>query len=96
MSASHTRAAAKLAATMALIAITAPVASARPIDDGYTAPKPVTTPALRTVVVHQSGFDWADAAIGGAAAAGLLGLTGAAMLVARRPREDANAPLGVR
>lgn len=96
MSPSHTRATAKLAATLAAIAVAAPVASARPIDDGYTAPKPVTTPALQTVVVHHSGFDWADAAIGGAAAAGLLGLAGAGVLVARRPREDANAPLGVR
>jgi hypothetical protein len=49
---------------------------------------------VRTVVVHQTGFDWLDAAIGAAVAAGLLSLTGAGVLVVRRPREDASPALG--
>jgi hypothetical protein len=88
-----------IAAALATLAVAAPVAAARPIEPGYVAaPKlvPVTqgTPVVRTVVVHQTGFDWLDAAIGAAVAAGLLSLTGAGVLVVRRPREDASPALG--
>ena len=52
-------------------------------------------PDVRTVVVHQpTGFDWLDAAIGAAVAAGVLGLSGAAVLIVRRSPDDAGAPLG--
>ena len=45
------------------------------------------------MVAQDEGFDWFDAAIGAAVTAGVFSLTGAGVLVARRPRED-NAPLG--
>jgi hypothetical protein len=52
-------------------------------------------PDVRTVVVQQpTGFDWLDAAIGAAVAAGVLGLSGAALLIVRRSPDDAGAPLG--
>ena len=50
---------------------------------------------VRTVVVQQpTGFDWLDAAIGAAVAAGVLGLSGAAVVIVRRSPSDAGAPLG--
>lgn len=79
-----------IAAALATLAIAAPFATARPIDAGYTAP----TVAAPTVAAQDEGFDWFDAAIGAAVAAGVFSLTGAGVLVARRPGEDANAPLG--
>jgi hypothetical protein len=89
-----------IAATLAALAATAPAAAARPVDPGYVPPtqQPVAAtpspPQVRTVVVHTSGFDWLDAAIGAAVAAGVLSLTGAAVLIVRRSQDDANAPLG--
>jgi hypothetical protein len=87
---------ATVAAALATLAVGAPLASARPIDPGYVAPKHVTVAVTPTptVVTTDSGFDWLDAAIGAAVATGVFSLTGAGVLVARRPREDANAPLG--
>jgi len=88
---------ATIAAALATLAVGAPFGAARPIEPGYvwTGPAPVAqgTPVVRTVVVHQTGFDWLDAAIGAAVAAGLLSLTGAGVLVVRRPREDASPAL---
>jgi len=87
-----------MAAALATLVVAAPFAAARPVDPGYTAPEraPVAlnAPATPTIVVHQTGFDWLDAAIGAAAAGGLVALGGAVLLIARRPREDAEAPLG--
>jgi hypothetical protein len=87
-----------IAAALATLAVAAPFAAARPIEPGYVAPEPVPVtegaPGVRTIVVHQTGFDWLDATIGAAVAAGLLSLTGAGVLVVRRPREDASPALG--
>ncbi len=89
-----------IATALTALAATAPVAAARPVDPGYIPPKsqPVavspSAPGVRTVVVHRSGFDWLDAAIGAAVAAGLLSLTGAAVIVARRSPDDGNAAIG--
>ena len=58
-------------------------------------PATPSAPSVRTVVVQQpTGFDWLDAAIGAAVAAGVLGLSGAAVLIVRRSPDDARAPLG--
>jgi hypothetical protein len=81
-----------IATALVALAAAAPVAAARPVDPGYTAPTP--TPPVQTVVVHESQFDLGDAAIGAAAAGGLIALGGAVVLVARRPREDSGAPVG--
>ena len=54
----------------------------------------LTTTVVRPGAANQ-GFDWADAAIGAAAAIGLiLGATGAALLLARR-RTESHAPTDV-
>jgi hypothetical protein len=42
-------------------------------------------------VVQTSGFDWADAAIGGGSAATAIGLAAAAALLARRRRPEAES-----
>jgi hypothetical protein len=55
---------------------------------------PATAPVQTVEVVRDTGFDWADAAIGGAVAAGLFGVAGAGVLVARRGREDTGPALG--
>ena len=47
----------------------------------------------KVVITRDTDFDWTDAAIGGAVAAGLFGVAGAGVLIARRPRED-SGPLG--
>ena len=94
----------RIGITTALVtlAAAAPVAAARPLEPEYVPPKqqPVaataSTPDVRTVVVHRSGFDWLDAAIGAAVAAGILSLAGAGVIVARRSPDDSGAPLGAR
>jgi len=58
-------------------------------------PATPSAPTVRTVVVQQpTGFDWLDAAIGAAVAAGVLGLSGVAVLVVRRSQDDAGTALG--
>jgi hypothetical protein len=83
-----------IAAALATLAVAAPLAAARPIDRGYVAPKQVHAATAQKVITQDSGFDWLDAAIGAAVAAGVFSLTGAGVLVVRRPRGDANAALG--
>lgn len=94
------RTATTIAAALATLAVGAPVAAARPLEAGYvahkrvhtaTAPTPAATAAAAT---PDSGFDWLDAAIGAAVTAGVFSLTGAGVMVVRRPREDATTPLG--
>jgi len=81
----------RIAAALATLALAAPIAAAHPIAEGSSAASPVTPAAS---VATNSGFDWLDAAIGAAVATGVFSLSGAGVLVARRPREDANAALG--
>jgi hypothetical protein len=88
----------RVGAALAVLAVAAPVAAAKPIYGGEPAPTPTPTPAaaapVEVVVTRDTGFDWTDAAIGGAVAAGLLGITGGGVLIARRPREDTGSALG--
>ncbi len=86
----------RLGAALAALAVAAPVAAAKPIPGGEP-PRAPETPAVsvqKIVVTRDLGFDWSDAAIGGAVAAGLLGAAGAGMLLARRSREDTGSALG--
>jgi hypothetical protein len=90
-----------LAALLVVAAITAPAASARPIDRVLP---PGTThetvsggaqshvgnssgPAVQTVETSSDGFNWGDAGIGAAAVFTLLSLGTGALLVGRRSRE---------
>jgi hypothetical protein len=87
----------RLGAAIAALAIAAPLAAAQPIHGGDSTHKPTSptaSPVQKVVVVRDTGFDWADAAIGGAIAAGLFGVAGAGVLVARHPREDTGPALG--
>jgi hypothetical protein len=87
----------RLGAALAVLAVAAPVAAAKPVHVGHPARK-ATSPAASTVqkvvVVRDTGFDWTDAAIGGAVAAGLFGVAGAGVLIARHPRENTGPALG--
>jgi hypothetical protein len=78
-------------AALAALTVGAPIASARPVDH-FARFHSAQTPVVETTVVHQGGFDWGDAAIGAAAAAGVLGMAGAGVLVARRHGDDAQRP----
>ena len=85
-------------AILAALAV-APAAQARPLDPGYQAPTPViSSPASpsETIVVRDGGFDWSDAAVGAAAAGGLVALLGAATLTRTRTRTHDQAPFGAR
>jgi hypothetical protein len=87
----------RVAAALVALAVAAPIAAARPVHVGATARKPTSpaaSPVQKVVVARDTGFDWADAAIGGAVAAGLFGVAGAGVLIARRPREDTASALG--
>jgi hypothetical protein len=87
----------RLGAALAALAIAAPLAAAKPIHGGEPTRKPTSqaaSPVQKVVVVRDNGFDWADAAIGGAIAAGLFGVAGAGVLIARHPREDTGPALG--
>jgi hypothetical protein len=90
-----------LAALLVVAAITAPAASARPIDrilpPGTThetvrggAQSQVgssSVPAVQTVETSSDGFNWGDAGIGAAAVFTLLSLGTGALLVGRRSRD---------
>jgi hypothetical protein len=104
----HTRRARALVAVLAALAV-APAAQAQPIDPGYDSPAPVNSvyerpapanvtpaPPGDTVVVHDGAFDWSDAAVGAAAAGGLVALLGAATLTRTRTRTPDQAPFGAR
>jgi hypothetical protein len=87
----------RVGAALAALVIAAPVAAAKPIYGGESAFQPTpaaAAPAQKVVVVHDTGFDWSDAAIGGAVAVGLFGIAGTGVLVARRPRQDTGPALG--
>jgi hypothetical protein len=89
------------AALLIAAAISAPAASARPLDrvlppgtthDAVTgvADSPIdrsTPPPVQTVQTSSDGFDWGDAGIGAAAVFTLLGLGAGSALVSRRSRE---------
>ena len=79
-------------AALAVAAIVAPAAGAQPIDGS----PPVRVnedarPAVmtRTVEVHSTGFDWADAGLGAAAMLSVLGLGAGAVVVGRRGQATA-------
>jgi hypothetical protein len=90
------------AAVLVIAAISAPTASAGPIDlvpptasdtkatvDG-SARSPLdgsAAPTVQTVGVPSEGFDWGDAAIGAGAMLTLLGLGTGGMVIARRRGE---------
>jgi hypothetical protein len=87
----------RLGAALAALAVAAPVAAAKPVHVDRTARQstsPAASPVQTVVVVRHRGFDWTDAAIGGAVAAGLFGVAGAGVLIARHPREDTGPALG--
>lgn len=89
----------RLAAALVALTVAAPVAAAQPLQQtAFTSDAPAaapTAPATKSVVVvRDNGFDWTDAAVGGAIAAGLFGIAGAGMLVARRNPSDAGPALG--
>lgn len=92
-----TRTRARLGVALVALAVAAPVAAAKPIPGGEPTRQPTSaaaSPAQKVVVVRDTGFDWADAAIGGVVAAGLFGVAGAGVLIARRPREETAPALG--
>jgi hypothetical protein len=97
MARTHTRTRIRLGAALVALAVAAPIASAKPIPGGDSVPEatPTAAPSVQAVVVtRDAGFDWTDAAIGGAAAAGLLGVAGAGLLAARRPGDDTGPAVG--
>jgi hypothetical protein len=89
------------AALLVAAAISAPAASARPLDrvlppgtthDAVTgvADSPIdrsSPPPVQTVESSSDGFDWGDAGIGAAAMLALFGLGTGSLLVSRRSRE---------
>ena len=85
------------ALALTLAAVTPTAASARPyLNDPTLGTSQTTTPIVR-VVTPNSGFDWGDAAIGGAGglALSLLGLGGALALSHQRSRRP-NSPTPIR
>jgi hypothetical protein len=78
------------AAALVIAAISAPAASARPIDlvppaaRDTTTSRVVQTQPARTIEVASNDFDWSDAAIGAGGMLTLLGLGTGAVLIARR------------
>ena len=92
-----TRIRTRFGAALVALAVVAPAAAAKPIYGGEPVPTPTpaaAAPVQKVVVTRDAGFDWTDAAIGGAVAVGLLGVTGTGVLIARRPREDTGSALG--
>lgn len=86
----------RLGAALVALAVAAPVAAAKPIsgsESSRTTTPAAAAPVQTVVVTRDAGFDWTDAAIGGAMAAGLFGVAGAGMLAARRP-EDTGPAVG--
>ena len=55
------------------------------VPDGSTPAPVVTIPRTRVVEIDQSGFEWGDAAIGGAAAVAVFLTAGGLVLTLRRP-----------
>ena len=97
MARTHTRTRTRLGAALVALAVAAPVAAAQPFPGGDSTPRatPSPAPAVQAIVVtRDAGFDWTDAAIGGAAAAALLGVAGAGALAARRSHEDTGPAVG--
>lgn len=73
------------AATLALLALAAPAATARPIMDGpINAPaEPAPAPPVRAT---DESFDWGSAGIGAAAAGGLVLVAAGGFTAAHRAR----------
>ncbi len=88
----------RLGAALLALAVAAPVAAAKPMiysgDQARTTTPAAAAPVQKVVVTRDTGFDWTDAAIGGAVAVALLGVTGTGVLIARRPGEDTGSALG--
>jgi hypothetical protein len=83
----HTRA---VATTLAVAAIVAPTASARPVEAFL--PDSVNAGATDPAVTSSSpGFDWADAGIGAAGMLSLLGVGTGVAVVTRRARRGQQA-----
>jgi hypothetical protein len=60
------------------------------VPDGSTPAPVITIPRTRVVEIEQAGFDWSDAAIGGAAAVAVF-LTAGGVVLTVRPRRRAAA-----
>lgn len=60
------------------------------VPDGSTPAPVITIPRTRVVEIEHSGFEWGDAAIGGAAAVAVL-LTAGGLVLTVRPRRRAAA-----
>jgi hypothetical protein len=60
------------------------------VPDGSTPAPVITIPRTRVVEIEQTGFEWGDAAIGGAAAIAVL-LTAGGLVLTVRPRRRAAA-----
>jgi hypothetical protein len=58
-------------------------------DPSGAGPTAVQAPV---VVIHSTGFDWADAGVGAAATGGLVALLGAGLIVTTRSRRRGHAP----
>ena len=58
------------------------------VPDGSTPVPVVTIPRTRVVEIEQAGFEWGDAAIGGAAAVAVV-LTAGGLVLTVRPRRRA-------
>jgi hypothetical protein len=76
------------ALVLSTVAIAAPAAQATFRDYGPVAQQDGTPVVIdrRPIVIESGAFDWADAGIGAAAAAGLVLIGGGAELLARRGR----------
>jgi hypothetical protein len=77
-------------------ATVSPAAQAAFPDYG-SIPNPDTSPIVidrRPIVVESGGFDWADAGIGAATAAGAVLIAGGAALLARRGQRAAPVATG--
>ena len=83
----HTKATATL---LAIAAITAPSAAARPVE-AYLPSSVNAGGDDQTIVSSSSGFDWGDAGIGAAGTLSLLGLGAGLTVATRRARRGQQA-----
>jgi hypothetical protein len=91
-----------VASMLAAVAITAPSASARPIDYVPAADSSYTREAGTSnsrasntrVEVPSSAFDWGDAALGAAGTLSVLGLATGAVVIGRRRGQTTPSAIG--
>jgi hypothetical protein len=71
------------AATLAVLALAAPAATARPLIDRPVDPAPAHAPAAQAA---DASFDWGSAGIGAATTAGLVLVAAGGFAATHRPR----------